>query len=132
MVDQVGRDVSNVSETTMASLHVELQRCASCLEIFLSWCISTFGIDVPFPPAVSALFIALGKSSPVCAFLPQWESLESLYDKLLNSVPVKQYASDLLLLQQSCPLLFDIISLIEGDHLPSALCALINDLLEES
>ena len=132
MVDQVGQDVSNVSETTMASLHVELQRCAPSLEIFLSWCISTFGTDVPFPPAVSALFVALGKSSPVCALLPQWESLESLYDKLVNNVPVKQSSGDLLLFQQSCPLLFDIISLIEGDHLPSALCALVSDLLEKA
>lgn len=132
MVDQVGRDVSNVSDATMASLHVELQRCAHSLEIFLLWCISTFGTDVPFPPAVSALFIALGKSSPVCALLPQWESLESLYEKLVNNVPVKQSPSDLLLLQQSCPLLFDIVSLIEGDHLPRALCALISDLLEKA
>ena len=35
MVDQVGHDVSGVSETTMVSLHIELQRCAPALDMFL-------------------------------------------------------------------------------------------------
>lgn len=132
MVYQVGGDVSNVSETTMASLHVALQRCAPPLDSFLTWCISTFGTDVPFPRAISALFKALGKSSPVCALLPQWESLDALYKKLVDNMPIKQSPGDLLLLQQSCPLLFDTISFVEGDHLPSVLCVLIKDLLEKA
>ena len=131
MVDKVGRDVSGVDETTMVSLHVELQRCAPPLDGFLTWCISTFGTDIPFPPAISALFIALGKPSPVCVLLPQFESLDSLYKKLVDNVPVKQSPGDLLLLQQSCPVFFDTISLVEGDNLPSALCGLISDLLEK-
>lgn len=73
MVDQVGHDVSGVSETTMASLHIELQRCAPALDMFLIWCISFYGSDVSFPSPISALFIALGKFSPVCALLPQLE-----------------------------------------------------------
>ena len=132
MVDKVGRDVSGVDETTMVSLHVELQRCAPPLDGFLTWCISTFGTDIPFPPAISALFIALGKPSPVCVLLPQFESLDSLYKKLVDNVPVKQSPGDLLLLQQSCPVFFDTISLVEGDNLPSALCGLISDLLEKA
>lgn len=129
MVEQVGRDVSNVNDSTMASLHIELQRCATPLDNFLSWCISSFGTDVPFPSAVSALFVALGKSSPVCALFPQWESLEALYHKVVHNVPIKQCPSDMLLLQQSCPLLFDTVSFMEGDLIPDALCSLVKDLL---
>ena len=81
IVTQVGQDVSNLDSTTLSSLHVELQQHAPPLDNFLIWCVSTFGADDPFPPAISALFVALGKSSPVCALLPQWKSLESLYKK---------------------------------------------------
>ena len=34
MVDQVGRDVSKVTDTVMTSLHLELQRCAPALDSF--------------------------------------------------------------------------------------------------
>ena len=129
MVGQVGQDVSRVSETTMASLHVELQRCAPPLDSFLVWCISTYGTDVSFPPAISGLFVALGKSSPVCALLPQLDSVEALYEKLVNNEPIKQSPDDLLLLQQTCPLLFDTVSITEGDLLPNSLSVLIKDLL---
>ena len=132
MVDQVGHDVSGVSETTTASLHIELQRCAPALDMFLSWCISFYGSDVSFPPPISALFIALGKSSPVCALFPQLDSLEELYQKLVNNEPVKQFPHDMLLLQQSSPLLFDIIRIIEGDQVPDVLCTLVNDLLHKA
>ena len=40
MVGKVGQDVSGVRDTTMATLHVELQRCAPPLDSFLFWCIS--------------------------------------------------------------------------------------------
>ena len=50
----------------------------------------------------------------------------------MDNVPVKQSPEDLLLLQRSCPLLFDVVSLIEGEHLPSVLCDLIKDLLEKA
>ena len=53
MVDQVGHDVSGVSETTMASLHIELQRCAPALDMFLICCISFYGSDVSFPSPIS-------------------------------------------------------------------------------
>ena len=132
MVDQVGQDVSTVSEASMVLLHMELQRCAPHLDNFLTWCTATFGTDVPFPRAISALFTALGKSSPVCALLPQFESLGELYKKLVDNIPIKQCPDDLLLLQQSCPLLFDIIGLVEEDLLPNALCLLIKDLLEKA
>ncbi len=108
LVDQIGKDVSSVDEPSMSSLHVELQRCSPPLDHFLTWCISTYGTDHAFPPPISALFIALSKTSPVCALLPQWKSLEPLYKKLVDNAPVKQSPDDLLLLQQSCPLLFDI------------------------
>ena len=81
---------------------------------------------------ISALFIALGKSSPVCALLPQLDTLEELYQKLINNEPVKQSPHNMLLLQQSSPLLFDIISIIEGDQMPDVLCTLISDLLHKA
>ena len=98
-------------------MHIELQRCAPALslDMFLSWCISSYGSDVSFLPPISALFIALGKSSPVCALLPQLDTLEELYQKLINNEPVKQSPHNMLLLQQSSPLLFDIIILIMSD-----------------
>ena len=132
MVGKVGQDVSGVRDTTMATLHVELQRCAPPLDSFLFWCIFNYGTDVSFPPSICTLFIALGKSSPVCALLPQLDSVESLYEKLKNDEPIKQFPDDLLLLQQACPLLFDVISTVEGDMLPSALTLLIKDLLEKA
>jgi len=52
----VGRDVSNVNASTMASLHIESQHWATPMDNFLSWCISTFGTDVPFPSAEGARF----------------------------------------------------------------------------
>ena len=42
------------------------------------------------------------------------------------------YLSSSLLVIFSCPLLFDTISLVEGDNLPSALCGLRSDLLEKA
>jgi len=113
----------------MVSLHIELQRCAPALDMFLSWCISFY---VSSPPPKSALFTALGKSSPVCALPPQLDSLEELYQKLFNNEPVQQFSHDMLLLQQSSPLLFDIISIIEGDQMPDVLCTLISDLLHKT
>ena len=132
MVGKVGQDVSGVSDTTMATLHVELQCCAPPLDSFLSWCISNYGTDVSFPPSICAPFSTLGKSSPVCALLPQLDSVVSLYEKLKNDEPIKQFPNDLPLLQQTCPLLFDVISTVEGDLLPSALTLLIKDLLEKA
>ena len=46
--------------------------------------------------------------------------------------PVKQCPEDMLLLQQTFPLLFDIVSIVEGDQLPEALTAFITDLLEKA
>ena len=44
-------------------------------------------------------------------------------------MPIKQCPSDMLLLQHSCPLLFDTVSFMEGDHFPDPLCSLVKDLL---
>ena len=129
MVEEVGKDISKVSETSLVSLHIELQRCAPALDSFLSWCIAFFGSDVPFPAPVRALYIALGKSSPVCALLPPLDSLATLYQKLMDNEPIKQFPEYMLLLQQCCPILFDIVRIIDGDQLPDALCTLITDLL---
>ena len=38
----------------------------------------------------------------------------------------------MILLQQTFPLLFDIVSIVEGDQLPGALTAFIIDLLEKA
>ena len=38
----------------------------------------------------------------------------------------------MLLLQQTFPLLFDIVSIVEGDQLPETLTAFIIDLLEKA
>ena len=117
MVGKVGQDVSGVSDTTMATLHVELQRCAPPLDSFLSWCISNYGTDVSFPPSICALFTALGKSSPVCALLPQLDSVESLYEKLKNDEPIKQFPHELLL-QNFLTTLLTITHYSSNDQLP--------------
>lgn len=112
MVDQVGGDVSKVTDTVMTSLHLEFQHCAPALGSFLSWCISFYGSDVPFPTPMAGLFIALGKASLMCALLPQLDSLETFYRRLIGNEPVKQCPKDMLLLQQTSPLLFDIVSIV--------------------
>ena len=96
----------------MTSLHLELQRCAPALGSFLSWCISFYGSDVSFPTPITGLFIALEKASPVCALLPQLDSLETFYCRLIGSELVKQCPEDMPLLQQTSPLLFDIVSIV--------------------
>ena len=116
----------------MTSLHLELQHCAPALGSFLSWCISFYGSDVSFPTPTAGFFNALGKASPVCALLPQLDSLETFYHRLIGNEPVKQCPEDMLLLQQTFPLLFDIVSIVEGDQLPEALTAFIIDLLENA
>ena len=115
--------------TVMTSLHLELQRCAPALGSFLSWCISFYGSDVSFPTPIAGLFIALEKASPVCALLPQLDSLETFYRRLIGNGPVEQCPEDMLLLQQTFPLLFDIV---EGDQLLETLTAFITDLLEKA
>ena len=132
MLDQVGRDVSKVTDATMASLHLELQRCALALDSFLVWCASFYGTDYPFPIPISRLFTALGKASTVCALLPQLDSLEEFYHKLIGNEPLKECPQDMLLLQQTSPLLFDVVSTVEGDKLPDALVSLILDVLEKA
>ena len=67
----------------------------------------------------------------MCALLPQLDSLETFYRRLIGNEPVKQCPEDMLLLQQTFPLLFDIVSIVEGDQLPEALTAFIIDLLEK-
>ena len=103
--------------TVMTSLHLELQRCAPALGSFFSWNISFYGSDVSFPTPITGLFNALGKASPVCALLPQLDSLETFYRRLIGNGPVEQCPEDMLLLQQTFPLLFDIVSFVEGDQL---------------
>lgn len=115
--------------TVMTSLHLELQRCAPALGSFLSWSISFYGSDVSFPTPITGLFNALGKASPVCALLPQLDSLETFYRRLIGNGPVEQCPEDMLLLQQTFPLLFDIV---EGDQLLETLTAFITDLLEKA
>ena len=115
--------------TVMTSLHLELQRCAPALGSFLSWSISFYGSDVSFPTPITRLFNALGKASPVCALLPQLDSLETFYCRLIGNGPVEQCPEDMLLLQQTFPLLFDIV---EGDQLLETLTAFITDLLEKA
>ena len=68
----------------------------------------------------------------MCALLPQLDSLETFYCRLIGNEPVKQCREDLLLLQQTFPLLFDIVSIVKGDQLPEALIAFITDLLEKA
>ena len=68
----------------------------------------------------------------MCALLPQLDSLETFYHRLIGNEPVKQCPEDMLLLQQTFPLLFDIVSIVEGDQLPEALTAFIIDLLEKA
>ena len=63
----------------MTSLHLDLQCCAPASGSFLSWCIFFHGSDVSFPTPIPGLFNALGKASPVCALLPQLDSLETFY-----------------------------------------------------
>ena len=77
MVDQVGRDVSKVTDSIMTSLHLELQRWAPALGSFLSWCISFYGSDVSFPIPIAGFFNASGKASLVYAHLPQLDYLET-------------------------------------------------------
>ena len=63
----------------------------------------------------------------------QWDSLETFYRRLIGNGPVEQCPVDMLLLQQTFPLLFDIVSVVEGDQLPEALTAVvIIDLLEKA
>ena len=100
--------------TVMTSLHLELQRCAPALGSFLSWNISFYGSDVSFPTPITGLFNALGEASPL---LPQLDSLETFYRRLIGNGPVEQCPEDMLLLQQTFPLLFDIVSIVEGDQL---------------
>ena len=116
----------------MTSLHLELQRCVPALGSFPSCCISFYGSDVSFPTTIARLFIVLGKASLVCALLPQLDLLETFYGRLIGNEPVKQCPEDMLLLQQTFPLLFDIVSIVEGDQLPEALTAFIIDLLEKA
>ena len=118
--------------TVMTSLHLELQHCAPALGSFLSWSISFYGSDVSFPTPITGLFNALGKALPVCALLPQLESSETFYCRLIGSEPVKQCPEDTILLQQTFALLFDIVRVVEGDQLPEALTAFIIDLLEKA
>ena len=116
----------------MTSLHLELQWCAPALGGFLSWCISFYGSDVSFPTHTAGFFNALGKASWVCALHPQLDSLKTFYHRLIGNESVKQCPEDMLLLQQTFPLLFDIVSIVEGDQLPEALTAFITDLLEKA
>ena len=82
-----------------------------------------------FPTPTAGFFNALGKASPVCALLPQLDSLETFYHRLIGNGPVEQCPEDMLLLQQTFPLLFDIV---EGDQLLETLTAFITDLLEKA
>ena len=67
----------------------------------------------------------------MCALLSQLDSLETFYCTLIGNEPVKQCPEDMLILQQTFPLLFDIVSIVEGDQLPEALFAFIIDLLKK-
>ena len=67
------------------------------------------------------------------ALLPQLDSSETFYCRLIGNEPVKQFPDDRLIFQQTFPLLFDIVSIMEGDQLPEALTAVvIIDLLEKA
>ena len=68
----------------------------------------------------------------MCALLPQLDSLETFYRRFIDNEPVKQCPEDMPLLQQTFPLLFDIVSIVEGDQLPEILTAFIIDLLEKA
>ena len=67
----------------------------------------------------------------MCA-LPPIGLLGNILPRLIGNEPVKQCPEDMLLLQQTSPLLFDIVSIVEGDQLPEALTAFIIDLLEKA
>ena len=62
----------------------------------------------------------------------QWDSLETFYRRLIGNEPIKQCPEDMLLLQQTFPVVLDIVRIVEGDHLPEALTAFIIDLLENA
>ena len=57
----------------------------------------------------------------MCALLPQLDSSETFYRRLIGNEPVKQFPDDRLIFQQTFPLLFDIVSIMEGDQLPETL-----------
>ena len=62
---------------------------------------------------------------------PRLDSSETFYRRLIGNEPVKQFPDDRLIFQQTFPLLFDIVSIMEGDQLPETLTAVIIDLLKK-
>ncbi|XP_028394477.1 uncharacterized protein LOC114518672 [Dendronephthya gigantea] len=68
-------------------------------------------------------------NTPICAILPLDEELRRVCDKIKRSVPVKEFPSDIELLQRKCPALFGIFSSLSDSFAPAEFIPLLTDLL---
>ena len=98
------------------------------LKLFLNWCIPTFGFI--WPTGVVSFILAIAKNSPICAIFHADSHLTTLCHRLLIAYPIKKHPVEFQLLNDTCPLLCELICAIPGDHLPKDVVPLLKQLLE--
>ena len=71
---------------------------------------------MPFPMGISNFILAVSKST-LCAILRPIDEPQDLCQKILQGHNVKEHPEDMLLLQNKCPFLFELLAEIDNPTL---------------
>ncbi|XP_028409484.1 uncharacterized protein LOC114532096 [Dendronephthya gigantea] len=126
---RVCTDVSAIDINELNALQSELHQSIPSLANFLDWCLAIYGNEAAFPIGISKFIKDISCNTPICAILPLDEELRRVCDKIKRSVPVKEFPSDMELLQRKCPALFGIFSSLSDSFAPAEFIPLLTDLL---
>lgn len=109
-------NLANLTNEIYSNLLSKLSRCYPAWAGFLDCCTNQNGRDVPFPMGISNFILAVSKST-LCAILRPIDEPQDLCQKILQGHNVKEHPEDMLLLQNKCPFLFELLAEIDNPTL---------------
>ena len=107
----------------------ECNQDLSMLTSFLSWCRIMFGHVDNWPKEVMELFKAISRKSPTCAIIHNESHLMDLIQKVIEGFEIKKHPVEMKYLQDYCPLLFNLLTMLPSDYIPSEAVPLLKCLL---
>lgn len=128
--------VKLTSQTTFSSeqftqLVSQLEVHCPSLVSFVRWIKGTFVELCDCPQSVKTLIRAVAASSPVCGFLRPIENLHVIVRKLINGVDLSHSPTEMKILQEECPIIFNALRDLPNKVLPNEWRDMFEELLRK-
>ena len=122
----------NFSTTQFENLREMLLYSCPSIVPFVDWLVCSYDDVSAYPHSIKVLLKAFAASSSVCGFVPLSESLHTLLKEIVEGIVISRHPSKLKVLQEECPLLFNVISDVKESTFPKSLYPVIKDLIKKS